>query len=222
MPLLAAIANKSLWPLWTLISLGGVVFPFLLCPVYINFISRMQLAWSLDRQLPDWFGNVNERLRAPLNAILATIALTALFLFFQSYKDLPTFLATSDHKLNLAGTAWFSIVMALFTWCLPGINAILVRWRRPDLVRNAPFGRKLPWIGLAWLVFPLWIYIFAVIKPIVNALKAGGTLTYLETNGIIDAAVFYLLGIIIFFIMRFRARAAGVDEKMLFTELPPD
>ncbi|MGZ4178052.1 MAG: amino acid permease, partial [Solirubrobacteraceae bacterium] len=37
MPLLAVVANHSLWPLWALISFGGVVFPFLLCPVYINF-----------------------------------------------------------------------------------------------------------------------------------------------------------------------------------------
>src|SRR5216110_1919218 len=88
MPLLAVIANKSLWPLWAIISLGGVVFPFLLCPVYINFISRMQLAWSLDRQVPEWFGNVSERLRAPLNAILATLGLALLFLFFQSYNAL--------------------------------------------------------------------------------------------------------------------------------------
>ena len=222
MPLLGAIANDSLWPLWALISLGGVIFPFLLCPVYINFISRMQLAWSLDRQVPEWFGEVNERLRAPLNAILATLGLTALFLFFQSYKALPTIFATTEHKLNLAGTAWFSIMMAALTWTLPGINAILVRFRRPDLVRNAPYRRALPWIGLAWLVFPVWIYIFAVVKPIVNALKGTSALTYLETNGILDAALFYLLGIIIFFIMRYRARAAGVDEKMLFTELPPD
>ena len=87
---------------------------------------------------------------------------------------------------------------------------------------GSPFGKQLPWIGLAWLVFPLWIYIFAVVKPIVNALKGGSALTYLETNGIIDAGIFYLLGIVIFFIMRYRARSAGVDEKMLFTELPPD
>ena len=218
MPLLAVVANSSLWPLWFLISLGGVVFPFLLCPVYINFISRMQLAWSLDRQVPEWFGNVSERLRGPLNAIIATLVLTGIFLFFQSYKDLPTFLATTGHKLNLAGTAWFSIVMAILTWTLPGFNAILVRFRRPDLVRNAPFGKALPWIGLAWLVFPIWIYIFAVIKPIVNALKGGSALTYLETNGIIDAAIFYLIGIVIYFIMRYRAAKAGVDEKMLFTE----
>jgi amino acid transporter len=222
MPLLAVIANKSLWPLWALISLGGAVFPFLLCPVYINFISRMQLAWSLDRQMPEWFGRVSERIRGPLNAIIATLGLTALFLFFQSYKDLPTFLATTGHKLNLAGTAWFSIVMALFTWSLPGVNALLVRWRRPDLVKNAPFGKALPYIGLAWLVFPLWIYIFAVVKPIVNALKGGGALTYLETNGIIDAGLFYVIGIVIYFVMRYRSRAAGVDSKMLFTELPPD
>jgi basic amino acid/polyamine antiporter, APA family len=222
MPLLAVIANKDLWPLWALISLGGVIFPFLLCPVYINFISRMQLAWSLDRQVPEWFGQVSERIRGPLNAIIATLVLTGIFLFFQSYKDLPTFLATTNHKLNLAGTAWFSIVMAALTWTLPGINAMLARWRRPDLVRNAPFRRALPWIGLAWLVFPLWIYIFAVIKPIVNALKGGSALTYLETNGIIDAGLFYLLGIVIYFIMRYRTRSAGVDSKMLFTELPPD
>jgi APA family basic amino acid/polyamine antiporter len=222
MPLLAVVANKSLWPIWALISLGGTIFPFLLCPVYINFISRMQLAWSLDRQVPEWFGRVNERLRAPLNGILACLGLTLVFLFFQSYRDLPTFLATSDHKLDLAGTAWFSIVMAVFTWSLPGFNAILVRWRRPDLIRNAPFAKALPWVGALWLLFPLWVYIFAVVKPIVNALKAGGTLTYLETNGILDAAVFYVLGLVIFFVMRYRARRAGVDEKMLFTELPPD
>ena len=222
MPLMAVIANKSLWPLWALISLGGVVFPFLLCPVYINFISRMQLAWSMDRQVPEWFGQVNERVRAPLNAILATLGLTALFLFFQSYKSLPTFLATSDHKLNLVGTAWFSITMAIFTWSLPGVNAMLVRWRRPDLVRNAPYSKALPWLGVAWLVFPLWIYIFAVFKPIVNALKGGSALTYLETNGIIDAGVFYLLGLVIYLVMRWRTSAAGVDSKMLFTELPPD
>jgi basic amino acid/polyamine antiporter, APA family len=222
MPLLAVIANKSLWPIWALISLGGVIFPFLLCPVYINFISRMQLAWSLDRQVPEWFGQVNERMRAPLNAILACLGLTAVFLFFQSFKDLPTFLATEDHKLNLVGTAWFSITMAIFTWTLPGLNAIFVRIRRPDLVRNAPFAKQLPWIGAAWLIFPVWIYIFAVIKPIINALNGGSALTYLETNGILDAGLFYLLGLVIFFIMRYRARAAGVDEKMLFTELPPD
>jgi APA family basic amino acid/polyamine antiporter len=222
MPLLAAVANHGLWPIWMLISLAGTVFPFLLCPVYINFISRMQLAWSLDRQIPEWFGRINERLRAPLNAIIATLALTAVFLFFQSYNALPHFLATTGNKLNLAGTAWFAIVMALLTWTLPGVNALLVRFRRPDLVRNAPFSKALPWLGLAWLVFPAWIYIFAVGKPIEKSLEGAGRLHYLETNGILDALLFFAIGLVIYIVMRLRARSAGVDTKMLFTELPPD
>ena len=222
MPLLAAVANSSLWPIWALISLAGTIFPFLLCPVYINFISRMQLAWSLDRQAPEWFGRVNERLRAPLNAILATLGLTAVFLFFQSYNALPHFLATTGNKLNLAGTAWFAIVMALLTWTMPGVNALLVRVRRPDLVRNAPFGKALPWLGLVWLVFPVWIYIFAVFKPIENSLEGGGKLHYLETNGILDALLFYAIGVVIYIVMQLRSRSAGVDTKMLFTEIPPD
>jgi len=222
MPLLAVIANHGLWPIWALISLAGTIFPFLLCPVYINFISRMQLAWSLDRQVPEWFGRVNERLRAPLNAILATLGLTAVFLFFQSYNALPTFLATTGNKLNLAGTAWFAIVMALLTWTLPGVNALLVRFRRPDLVRNAPFSKALPWLGLVWLVFPVWIYIFAVFKPIKESLSGTGKLHYLETNGILDALLFFGIGLVIYIAMRLRSRSAGVDTKMLFTELPPD
>jgi amino acid transporter len=222
MPLLAVIANSSLWPIWALISLAGTIFPFLLCPVYINFISRMQLAWSLDRQLPEWFGRVNERLRAPLNAILATLALAAIFLFFQSYNALPHVLATTGNKLNLAGTAWFAIVMALLTWTMPGVNALLVRFRRPDLVRNAPFGRALPWLGLVWLVFPVWIYIFAVFKPIEKSLEGSGKLHYLETNGILDALLFYAIGVVIYVVMQLRSRSAGVDTKMLFTEIPPD
>jgi amino acid transporter len=222
MPLLAVVANHSLWPIWALISLAGTIFPFLLCPVYINFISRMQLAWSLDRQVPEWFGRVNERLRAPLNAILATLGLTAVFLFFQSYNALPHFLATTGHKLNLAGTAWFAIVMALLTWTMPGVNALLVRLRRPDLVRNAPFGKALPWLGLVWLVFPVWIYIFAVFKPIEKSLEGTGKLHYLETNGILDALLFYVIGVVIYLVMSWRSRTAGVDTKMLFTEIPPD
>ena len=201
MPLLAAVANKGLWPIWMLISLGGVLFPLLLCPVYINFISRMQLAWSLDRQAPEWFGNVSERLRAPLNAILATLGLAALFIFFQSYNALPHIFATTGHKLNLAGTAWFAIVMLILTWMMPGINALLVRWRRPDLVRNAPFGKALPWLGIVWLAFPVWVYVFAVFKPIKEALSGGGKLHYLETNGILDALIFYGLGVVIYFVM---------------------
>ena len=77
---------------------------------------------------------------------------------------------------------------------------------------------------LAWLVFPVWIYILAVFRPIWDSLTASGAskLTYLETNGILDALIFYALGLVIYVVMLLRTRRAGVDTKMLFTEIPPD
>ena len=73
--LVGAIAQPDLWPIWTIVGAASTLFPFLLMPVYVIFLSRMALAWSLDRQVPEWFGTVSERLRAPANAIFA--ALTA-------------------------------------------------------------------------------------------------------------------------------------------------
>ena len=113
-----------------MISFAGAIFPLLLCPVYVNFISRMGLAWSLDRQLPEWFGEVNERMRAPLNAIIATLGITALFLWLQNFAVLPHSIAPPTGKLNLVATLWFSIFMAALTWIMPGVNAILIRFRR--------------------------------------------------------------------------------------------
>jgi amino acid transporter len=224
MPLMAVIANKSLWPLWAFISLAGCVFPLLLCPVYINFISRMGLAWSLDRQLPEWFGEVNERMRAPLNAILAILGLTALFLLLQNYALLPHSIAPPDGKLNLVATLWFSIFMAALTWIMPGVNALLIRWRRPDLVRNAPFRRWLPWMGIAWLVFPIWIYWFAAVKPIWDNLTSSSSsrLNYLNNSGITGTLIFVAIGLVIWGAMQLKNRSSGVDTKMLFTEIPPD
>jgi len=31
-----------------------------------------------------------------------------------------------------------------------------------------------------------------------------------------------VIGLVIYFVMRYRSRSSGVDTKMLFTELPPD
>ena len=224
MPLVAVIANKTLWPLWALISLAGAMFPLLLCPVYVNFISRMGLAWSLDRQLPEWFGEVNERMAAPLNAILATIGLCAVFLWWQNFAVLPKSIAPPDGKLNLVATLWFSIFMAALTWIMPGVNAILIRFRRPDLIRNAPYKRWLWVLGVGWLVFPLWIYWFAAVKPIYDNLTNSGTgrLDYLNNSGITGTVVFTAAGLVIWGIMKIVQRSKGVDTSMLFAEIPPD
>ena len=86
--LVGAITRPDLWPIWTVVGAASTLFPFLLMPVYVIFISRIALAWSLDRQVPEWLGAVSERLRAPSNAIFAALGLAVLFLLFSNFSIL--------------------------------------------------------------------------------------------------------------------------------------
>ena len=228
LPLTATIAAPGLWPIWTLVSISVTLFPFLLCPVYIAFLSRMQLAWSLDRQVPEWFGAVSERLRAPANAILAALVAAGVFALLQNFPILKAiglgFLAPADGKLNLVATLWFSILAAGLTWIMPGINALLVRFTRPDLVRDAPFGSWLPILGAAWTVIMLVLYWFAGFKPILDAVSGGeeSTLDYLNRTGVTFTLLIIAAGIVIYVIQWARNRARGIDTGLMYRELPPD
>jgi amino acid transporter len=229
MPLMGVIASPELWPIWTFVSLAVTLFPFLLCPVYIAFLSRVQLAWSLDRQVPEWFGRVSERLHAPANAILAAIIVAGVLALLQNFPILRAvglgFLAPVDGKLNLVSTLWFSILAAGLTWIMPGVNALLVRWTRPDLAKEAPFRTWLPVMGLIWVVMTVGLYWYAGVSPILNRVGAGAEesqLDYLNRTGITMTLVVFAAGIVVYFIQAARNRAAGIDTSLMYQEIPPD
>jgi basic amino acid/polyamine antiporter, APA family len=224
MPLMGAVANAGLWPLWAIISLAVTLFPFLLCPVYIVFLSRMQLAWSLDRQVPAWFGEVSERLHAPANAVAAALVVAVVFALLQNFAILGPLAASSDGKLNLISTAWFSIFAAGLTWVMPGLNALLARRTRPDLVRDAPWGSALPILGLIWLIFAGVLYWFAGVVPIFDALTApnSSSFAYLNSSGITFVVVLLIAGAVVYAIQAYRNRAAGIETRLMYQEIPPD
>ena len=64
-------------------------------------------------------------------------------------------------EANLAASAWFTILASSLSWIMPGVNALLARRTRPDLVQDAPYIRWLPYLGAVWLVFTLVLYWFA-------------------------------------------------------------
>jgi amino acid transporter len=230
---LGAITQPGLWPIWAVIGAASTLFPFLLMPVYVIFISRMALAWSLDRQVPEWLGAVSERLRAPANAIIATLAMAVVFLLFSNFAILKAiglgFLAPNadpalDGKLNLVASAWFTILASSLSWIMPGVNALISRRTRPDLVANAPWSRWLPVIGAIWLAFALVLYWFAGIGPIVNALTSPETdpLTYLNGSGVTFVGIVLVAGIVWYATQSWRNRQRGVETELMYQMLPPD
>jgi amino acid transporter len=225
LPLLAEISRPGLWPLWAFVSLAGAIFPFLLCPVYINFISRIALAWSLDRQVPEWFGEVNERLRAPLNAILTALGIAVVFAILQNFPILPDAVAPPEGKLNLVATLWFSITMAFLTWFMPGLNALVGPFARRDLLSGAPWRRWLPVMGVVWMLFVGILYWYAGFAPIVDFLgRAPGesAFQYFNRTGLTFTIVFFALAVLIYAVQAARRRAQGIDVGLMYREIPPE
>lgn len=231
---LGAITRPDLWPIWTIVGAASTLFPFLLMPVYVIFISRMALAWSLDRQVPEWLGAVSERLRAPANAIIATLAMAVIFLLFSNFAILKSIglgaLAPNpdpalDGKLNLVASAWFTILASSLSWIMPGVNALIARRTRPDLVREAPWANALPWLGLVWLIFALLLYWFAGVAPIINTLGNLGEespLGYFNRSGVSFVLLVVLIGVAWYAIQAFRNRRRGVETRLMYQMLPPD
>jgi len=230
--LVGAVTRPDLWPIWVIVGAASTLFPFLLMPVYVIFISRIALAWSLDRQVPEWMGEVNERLHAPANAIILTLGVAVVFLLFSNFAILKAIglggLAPSadpalDGKLNLVASAWFTILASSLSWINPGINAILARFTRPDLVKNAPFVTWLPVLGVVWLLFAVALYWFAGIGPLVTNLKSQpSALSYLNSSGVTFVGFVLVVGIVWYLVKALRNRAAGVETSLMYQMLPPD
>ena len=231
--LVGTITRPDLWPIWAIVGGASTLFPFLLMPVYVIFISRVALAWSLDRQVPEWMGAISERLRAPANAILFALAMAVILLLFSNFSILKAiglgFLAPNadpnlDGKLNLVASAWFTIVASGLSWILPGVNALLARFTRPDLVKDAPFLRWLPWLGLLWLVFTLLLYWFAAISPILQNITGAeaSPFDYLNATGVSFVGVIALIGVVWYVIQAIRNRQRGVETQLMYQMLPPD
>ncbi len=230
--LVGAIARPDLWPIWAIVGGASTLFPFLLMPVYVIFISRMALAWSLDRQVPEWLGTVSERLRAPANAIFATLLMAVVFLLFSNFSILKSIglggLAPSadpalDGKLNLVASAWFTILASSLSWILPGINAVLARFTRPDLVKDAPWIKWLPLIGVVWLIFAVTLYWFAGISPILNTVSgAENPLQYLNSSGVSFVGIVIIVGLVIYLVQAIRNRRKGIETALMYQMLPPD
>jgi APA family basic amino acid/polyamine antiporter len=210
-PILATVAAPGLWPIWVAAMIGTVLFTFLLIPVYIVFISRMFLAWSMDRQAPEWMGAVSERTNTPINATILCTVVGAVILYLSTYQGLA-----------LTATLWFTWVSMALTLINPGINALLFRRRRPDLEANAPYRRWLIPLGVVWLIAIGTIYIFGVGRPIIGGLTGPEGDVYFRSSGIFTALVVFAIGLVLYFVIVFWNRRQGIDRSKLYAQVPPD
>jgi APA family basic amino acid/polyamine antiporter len=226
-PVMLTAVHPQFWPLWLIVALGNITLNVLLCPVYAIFISRIVLAWALDRQVPEWFSVVNERTHAPLRVIILAVLIGGVFYLLTFINQ---WFPSVTIYLTLAGATFFGILLAGLTWIMPGFNAILIPYRRPDLFQltnNTARFLGLPrlvWFGIIWLIFIVPVYVGAFGYPVYKGLLESGTsyLSLSNSAGVGWALIFLVIGIVIYFVMRAVNISRGINVKMIFQELPPD
>src|SRR2546426_5209980 len=208
-PVMLTAVHPQFWPLWLIVALGNITLNVLLCPVYAIFLSRIVLAWALDRQVPEWFSVVNERTNAPLRVIILAVLIGAVFYVLTFINQ---WFPSSNIYLSLASTTFFGILLAGLTWIMPGLNAILIPYRRPDLFQLTNNTAKflglprLVWYGIIWLIFIIPVYLAAFVWPVIQAIqaskRASDFVSFSNTSGISWALGLIVIAIAIYFVMR--------------------
>ncbi|PVU76211.1 amino acid permease, partial [Acidianus hospitalis] len=155
--------------------------------------SRLLLSYAIDRILPDFVADVNEKLHVPMKAIGISTAtgLAGLIVF-----SLPV---TSAFAFVLSSVA--TALLLLFPMTVVSLAVV----RKGDKIAKIIAG-----IAIPYLIFTLYQYLT------VPALGANTTLGYTLLAGTI-AFLFAL-----FYISKYIRRKQGVDLDMIFREIPPE
>jgi len=213
------IGRPDLWPVWLFVTLGGCVLMFSLCPAYLVMMSRLVYAWSMDRMVPEWFSKLNARTHSPIRVYL--LVLLGGWVFY----------AFSVYGLSVLSLAWYSVLLSALTWILPGLNALLLPFRRKDLYESAPWKKKIASIpivsiiGLVWLFIIIPIYVVSYLQPILTSIlqtPSQELWSYSTSSGLTLVTIVTLIGVALYFISKWYNKQRGIDVSLIFKTIPPE
>jgi APA family basic amino acid/polyamine antiporter len=182
------------WMWFTNITLGG---------------TRVMIAMSFDRVLPEWIGKVNRRTHTPINAIIvfsiACIGLTAMYAYIHNFFKVTLGLTV----LNITGFAATMVAGAVFPWV------------KRELFNSTAAARykiaSIPLITLSALAF-LGFAVYVDYQSLTaDELGINGRTGLLFVGGCyVVAAVVYLTARI------YRKYSENLDLEIVYRELPAE
>ncbi len=204
-----------------IIGIGYILNGFqIVCNCYIG-MTRVLVAMSLDRVLPEWFSKVNERLHTPVNAHLAYFLASVPIIFGYNLVTQP-FTWTS---LTLGVT--FGCGYVFVVTCLAGA---LLPFRAKEVYEASPGasykigGYPLVTVlgGIGAIVGTLMVLAF-LFAPQLGVLGNWNFENF--PNGVLAqviAVVIIVISVVIYILAKSRAQAQGFNVEYAFKEIPPE
>jgi basic amino acid/polyamine antiporter, APA family len=203
MPLFLTALNSNVGVV-TLIQAAWVISIFWNTAAFLLVATRYVFAFSFDRVLPMKLSDVSARFHFPLKASALNFVIAALFLGIASF------------------TPWLGLYLNSVTiwsllWIVVSVVAIILPFRKRDLVSSLPGGRwKVPLLSIVGVVsLPLMIanFYWSVTTPAIGPSTA-------QADSIL--LVIFITGLIVYGISNSFHKSHGVDLKAIYSEIPPE
>jgi basic amino acid/polyamine antiporter, APA family len=167
--------------------------------------SRVMLAMSFDRILPDKVGSVNKTTHTPIFAIVIFSIICAVFGYLYSY--------TSFWELTLATAA-----LNILCFGVSNLAGAVMPYRRPDLYRDSPAANwkiaGIPVItitGFIFVAFTAWI-LYMVLKDSAYAVNS--------TRSLVFMGILYVIAIVLYVIGKLRRQRQGINVNVVYAQIP--
>lgn len=200
----ATVLNPSALLLWLIVVglfIGNIGWSWL----SLVFISRLFLAWSFDRVMPQWLSKVSGRFHTPVNAVVVGAVLALIPMYLQYF--------TSFISAQVNAVFFYSVV-----WFLAAVSAALLPFTRREVYESATGGKRrgIPSISvLGAVAAALFAYLGynSITNPAVGPFQ-------LSAEIVVGLVVLIPVGI---YLVSYRYhKAKGIDLRLAQSQLPPE
>lgn len=172
--------------------------------------SRIALAWSFDRLMPSWLGDVSDRFHTPVKNLI----------FFAVCGEIILILFATE--LGLLGSYSPIIIQSLTTFLLTAIAAIVLPFRKKvkDIYEASPVSKykigSVPFISICGV-----IYVILEILVVYYFVTAPGLGAW-HVPSLVITAIILAASVVYFYAIRAYRKSQGIDIDLAFEELPPE
>ena len=207
--IVASISSSQL--VWALILIGLVFGIFQVILIVYFASTRIMLASSIDRVLPEKVGYVNPRSHSPLIALIISALGCEAFLYLIIYdNNLTSYFSTAGLATQIA-------------YVLICITAILFPFRNKAVFDASPIAKYkvggfplLSILGIFALIVNLYIAGIFVAGPPFTGVSVSSTQSIIFVFGIFVACL------LIYAIARTIRKKQGIELSLSFSEIPPE
>ncbi len=193
------------------ILIGAVLGIFQVILIIYFASTRIMLAASIDRVLPNAVGYVSSRYHAPLVALIVSLVGSEIWLYFVNYQ----FAAIGSY----VASAGFATEIAYVLIC---VTAIVFPFRLKRVYESSPISRyrlgpapAISILGVVALVFNLFLTYQYVAGP-----NLFLTFPLLQSDEFVIGL--FIACFLVYLVSRFIRSRHGIDVSLSFREIPPE